>query len=87
MINKHKTQFVTEVKKPDPKKESGDRPEYAGYEEESSSDEDGATNDKGDDLFTNTNSQDAMSRDKVNRDKMAEVSPSSSLLAPKPVQL
>lgn len=73
MINKHKTQFVTEVKKPDPNKESSDRPEYAGYVDEPSSDEEGATVEKGgDDLFANTNSQDAQNRDKVNRDKMAE---------------
>ncbi len=74
MINKHKSHCV-EVKKKDADSEEGDHSHaiYAGPGESDSDEESSERKTKSDDLFANTNMQEAMQRDKLNRDKLAEV--------------
>ena len=75
MINKHKTQLVDAKKT---QHETHHNEDYVPardfhYQESDPEDEEEESKKKESDLFKNTNLQEAMTRDKVNRDKMAEV--------------
>lgn len=72
MINKHKNQLV-EPKKKNIQDENDEEQVGYCYNELESDSENEESSKKNDNLFSNTNLQDAMSRDKQNRDKMAEV--------------
>jgi hypothetical protein len=72
MINKHKNQLVERKKKNIQEDEDEGNSGYCYNEEESDSEKEESAK-KDNNLFANTNLQDALSRDKQNRDKMAEV--------------
>jgi len=73
MINKHKTQVDTK-KTPHETHRDDDFVAARDFQyQESDPDEEEESTKKEDGIFKNTNLQEAMTRDKVNRDKMAEV--------------
>ncbi len=74
MINKHKTQVVASRKSLDTQEENASAPRDYRPTYEESDEEDEATSSKKDgDLFTNTNAQEAQTREKKIREKLSEV--------------